>query len=156
MKKTLQQWMRSMGMGLMLGAATSGVAFASVDSDMLAIEQKRADIVVAGLLGDSPSAYAAQNVANVFAPEQKKAFTPEVFKALRASCGERFGRKLNTKMVSFQRQDQNDVLVYVGNFEKEKVLFLGFTFDKDAQLLNFTFNPPEPPKAEAKGKKKKK
>ena len=158
MEKNLKQWMRAAGMGIMLSAATCGAAFASLDSDILAIEQKRADVVVAGLLGANPSASAAQNVANVFAADQAKAFTPAVYKTLRADCVARFGKKISTKLVSFQRQDQSDVLVYRGSFEKEKILFLGFTFDKNAKLLNFTFNPPEPPKATKgdKGKKKKK
>ena len=156
MNKNLRQWTRAMGLSLMLGAATCGVAFASLDSDILAIEQKKADIVMAGLLGPNPSAAAAQNVASVFAPEQAKAFTPAVYKTLRASCVERFGKKISAKLVSFQRQEQGDVVVYRGTFEKERVLFLGFTFDKTGKLLNFTFNPPEPPKVEEKGKKKKK
>ena len=136
-----------------LGVMSCGVAFASADSDMLAALQKRADIVMNGLLGANPSVSAAQNVAGVFAPEQAKAFTPEVYKALRANCSERYGKKISTKLVDFQRLDQNDVVVYMGSFEKAKVLFLGFTFDKSGKLLNFSFNPPEPPKGNGKKKK---
>ena len=145
---------KKIGVILILGFILScGVCGASPDSNMLAMEQKSAEIVVAGLMGASPSPAAAQNVARVFNGEGSKAFTPQVYQKLRANCFARFGKMLNNRFTAFQRLENVDQVIYLAESEQEKVVIMIFNFDKNGKLMNFSFDPPEQPKDKKKKKK---
>lgn len=101
--------------------------------------QDSAEKMVGVLDSQNPTVYSG--LTGLFTPETAKKFTQDAYDQTRAICLERFGKMLENRFMVFQRNDDGDLIVYRGKFEKVKKVDLQFLFDKDGKIVNFKFQP---------------
>ena len=58
------------------------------------------------------------------------------------------GTLKEAKFYSYQRFDQGDRVTYLASFDKENIVAIVFSFDKDKKLTNFVLSPMQAQQAE--------
>lgn len=119
-------------------AASMMMAFGSIcsasDSSDLNSEQKAAQLFIDAFRGEKVPAYDV--LSRNFSDGLKNQFTEANYSGLQRSMKSNFGKLTEDKFYVYQRQDQNDVVVYNATFDSNKQAQLIFVFDKDQKLIN--------------------
>lgn len=123
---------------MMVFSAT--VCFAGANGNALNKAEKTIDLLISSL-DKNKTIVAYSELAKGFSTELKQIVTADGLATLQNQVAERFGRPQETKMVSYERFDQGDRMVYLGSFSKENVVRLVFVFDKDSKMTDFSFSP---------------
>lgn len=119
-------------------AASMMMAFGSIcsasDSSDLNSEQKAAQLFIDAFRGEKVPAYDV--LSRNFSDGLKNQFTEVNYNGLQRSMKSNFGKLIEDKFYVYQRQDQNDVVIYNATFDSNKQAQLIFIFDKDKKLVN--------------------
>lgn len=119
-------------------AACMMMAFGSIcsasDSSDLNSEQKAAQLFIDAFRGEKVPSYDV--LSRNFSDGLKNQFTEANYSGLQRSMKSNFGKLTEDKFYVYQRQDQNDVVVYNATFDSNKQAQLIFVFDKDQKLIN--------------------
>lgn len=119
-------------------AASMMMAFGSIcsasDSSDLNSEQKTAQLFIDAFRGEKVPSYDV--LSRNFSDGLKNQFTEANYSGLQRSMKSNFGKLTEDKFYVYQRQDQNDVVVYNATFDSNKQAQLIFVFDKDQKLIN--------------------
>lgn len=119
-------------------AASMMMAFGSIcsasDSSDLNNEQKTAQLFIDAFRGEKVPSYDV--LSRNFSDGLKNQFTEANYNGLQRSMKGNFGKLTEDKFYVYQRQDQNDVVVYNATFDSNKQAQLIFIFDKDKKLVN--------------------
>lgn len=118
--------------------ASMMMAFGSIcsasDSSDLNSEQKTAQLFIDAFRGEKVPSYDV--LSRNFSDGLKNQFTEANYSGLQRSMKSNFGKLTEDKFYVYQRQDQNDVVVYNATFDSNKQAQLIFVFDKDQKLIN--------------------
>lgn len=118
--------------------ASMMMAFGSIcsasDSSDLNSEQKTAQLFIDAFRGEKVPSYDV--LSRNFSDGLKNQFTEANYSGLQRSMKSNFGKLTEDKFYIYQRQDQNDVVVYNATFDSNKQAQLIFVFDKDQKLIN--------------------
>lgn len=119
-------------------AASMMMAFGSIcsasDSSDLNSEQKAAQLFIDAFRGEKVPAYDV--LSRNFSDGLKNQFIEVNYNGLQRSMKSNFGKLTEDKFYVYQRQDQNDVVIYNATFDSNKQAQLIFIFDKDKKLVN--------------------
>ncbi len=119
---------------------STNVCLAGENGNTLSKAEKTIGILIDSL-DKSENSATYNELSKGFNQKLKETVTADGLKLLQDQVAERFGRPTETKMVSFERFDQSDRIVYLGSFSKENIVRLVFVFDKDGKMADFAFTP---------------
>ena len=141
MKKAL------MAMALTASMAVAGVCAAAGEGAALTKEQKAAETFFAGLNSDATVTYAAASAG--LDAELKTKITADAFAGLQKNVKEKLGNAKEIKFRSFERFNDGDRVVYMGQYSKEPTVAMVFVFNPTGKIVNFALNPLKPAPAPA-------
>lgn len=116
----------------------SSVAMAAGDGTVLNKQQRSAEVVMDSMQNEAVT-YSA--VSKGLTKELAAKLNEETYAALQKQVKKQMGELKKTTFYSFQRYPQADVVVYIGEFSKEKQVLMQFLFDKQGKMAEFTFSP---------------
>lgn len=123
---------------LIMTMTFSGLCFASDGSD-LNKEQKVIETFMEVFTKDKAPEYVV--VSKDFADSLKTNVNEKAYKDLSKQIKEQYGNVKEVKFYNFQRFDQGDRVTYIANFDKEQIVAIIFTFDKNKKMTNYIFAP---------------
>lgn len=123
---------------LIMTMTFSGLCFAS-DGNDLNKEQKVAETFMEVFTKDKAPEYVV--VSKDFADSLKTNVNEKAYKDLSKQIKEQYGNVKEVKFYNFQRFDQGDRVTYIANFDKEQIVAIIFTFDKNKKMTNYIFAP---------------
>lgn len=126
---------------LVMTLAFAGVCLAGENSSALSKMERGVERLVDSLNTANNVPYA--EIAKSFAPTLQERVPAAGLTALQKQVAEKFGRLQEMKMVSFERFDEGDRVVYLAGFSRETVVRLVFVFDKGGKMTDFAFTPVE-------------
>lgn len=132
---------------LVMTLTFAGVCLAGENSSALSKMERGVERLVDSLNSANNVPYA--EIAKSFAPTLQERVPAAGLTALQKQVAEKFGRLQEMKMVSFERFDEGDRVVYLAGFSRETVVRLVFVFDKGGKMTDFAFTPVQ---VEAAGK----
>ena len=124
---------------MLVSLMMASVCLAGENGSALNKIERTTDKMIAVFLPGSATTYA--EVAKGFTPELKEKLTVEAFDNIKKEVSSKFGTIKETKMVSFERFDAGERVVYLAGFTKEKVVSLMFLFNKSGAMTNFALSP---------------
>lgn len=116
----------------------SGLCFASDGSD-LNKEQKVIETFMEVFTKDKAPEYIV--VSKDFADSLKTNVNEKAYKDLSKQIKEQYGNVKEVKFYNFQRFDQGNRVTYIANFDKEQIVAIIFTFDKNKKMTNYILAP---------------
>lgn len=122
----------------MLLTLACSVCFATDSADFNK-QQRTAEKFMDVLDGAPVPAYA--EFVPLFDPELEKAIGESGYANLQNMIKENFGNLKSYKFLNYQRLDNEDRLVYIGNFPEEDSAILVFIFNKQNKMTEFLINP---------------
>lgn len=132
-------------LAMVMTMAVSGLCFAADGNDLNA-EQKTAENFISVFEGTKIPAYAA--FTKDFSDGLKAAVDEQAYSKLQNEVKNNMGTLKEAKFYSYQRFDQGDRVTYLASFDKENIVAIVFSFDKDKKLTNFVLSPMQAQQAE--------
>ena len=131
-----------MALAMTATMAMASVCAAAGEGAALTKEQKAAETFFSGLNGVQTVTY-AQAAAGLDA-ELKTKITDQAFVGLQKSVKEKLGNAKDIKFRSFERFNDGDRVVYVGQYSKEPTVAMVFVFNPAGKIVSFALNPLKP------------
>ncbi len=119
--------------------ACASVCLAGENGNALNKAERTVDKLVDSFSQEKTVAY--NDIAKGFNPALQEKISAQGLQQLQKQVADKFGRLQEAKMVSFERFDKGDRVVYLAGFSKEKVVRMVFVFDKDTKMTDFAFSP---------------
>ena len=125
-------------LAIMMTMAVSSVCFAA-DGDDLNKEQKTAETFINVFEGRNIPTYTIFTTG--FSDNLKANINEQTYAKLQETIKNRMGNMKEAKFYSYQRFDQGDRITYIASFDKENIVAIVFTFDKNLQMTDFALSP---------------
>ena len=117
-------------------------AFAASNGQILMKEEAVASQVMTALTG----IMSYDRISPSFTPELQQTFGKEQLTAMKKEVKTRFGKLQDMKLVSLQKFDQGDRVIYLANFAKQNLVRVEFLFNvttPEPQVMSFALAPIE-------------
>lgn len=122
---------------IIMTMAVSNMCFAA-DGDDLNKEQKTAETFINVFEGRNIPTYTIFTTG--FSDNLKANMNEQTYAKLQETIKNRMGNMKEAKFYSYQRFDQGDRITYIASFEKENIVAIIFTFDKNLQMTDFALS----------------
>jgi hypothetical protein len=130
---------------MIMTLAFSTMAFAAGDGTAL----KSAEKLLTAVTSQTAT---VESLNGILSPEMAKKINATALKAVQTDLKNKFGTMKESKMVVYERLDQQDRVTYLAAFTKEKVVRYLVLFNKEAKplIVGFAFGPVNTTPAPAK------
>lgn len=132
-------------LAMVMTMAGSTLCFAADGGD-LNTEQKTAENFISVFEGKGAPAYAV--FTKDFSADLKATVNEQMYSKLQNEVKNQMGTLKEAKFYSYQRFDQGDRVTYLASFDKENIVAIVFSFDKDKKMTNFAISPMQAQQAE--------
>jgi D-aminopeptidase len=134
---------------MIMTLAFSTMAFAAGDGTALNNEEKSAEKLLTAVTSQTAT---VESLNGILSPEMAKKINATALKAVQTDLKNKFGSMKESKMVVYERLDQQDRVTYLAAFTKEKVVRYLVLFNKEAKplIVGFAFGPVNTTPAPAK------